>query len=54
MVLENSNQNEFRNNLIYFLKSKFDDELSSKTYLVSSILNVGMLDEWKNRSFAKL
>jgi hypothetical protein len=27
--------------------------IKSKVYLVASLFNVGMLKEWKNRSFAK-
>jgi len=52
MVLNDENQNKFRNDLIKYLKIKFEFELSSKEYLVASVLNVGYLDSWSKRSFA--
>lgn len=53
MVIKDKNQNEFRNNLIYFLKEKFNYELHSPIYLVAALLNVNKLDEWRNRSYGK-
>ena len=53
MVLEDENQSLFRDNLMFFLKKKFDFELNSKIYLVAAILNVETLNEWKDRSYAK-
>jgi len=52
MVLNDENQNKFRNDLIKYLKIKFEFELPSKEYLVASVLNVGYLDSWSKRSFA--
>jgi hypothetical protein len=53
MVLEDKDQSLFRDNMIFFLKKKFEFELNSKIYLVASILNVESLNEWKDRSYAK-
>ena len=53
MVLDNVDQNLFRNNLIFFIKKKFEYELTSKTYLVAALLNVETLNEWKDRSYGK-
>jgi hypothetical protein len=53
MVLSDENQNLFRNNLIFFLKQKFEFELTSKIYLVAALLNVETLKEWKDRSYSK-
>jgi hypothetical protein len=53
MVINDINQNYFKNNLIYFLKSKFDYELSSPVYLVAALLNVNRLNDWRTRSFGK-
>ena len=52
MILNDENQNKFRNDLIKYLKIKFEFELPSKEYLVASVLNVGYLDSWSKRSFA--
>ena len=53
MVLADANQSEFRDNLIYFIKQKFEYEMNSKVYLVAAILNVETLAEWRDRSYAK-
>ena len=53
MILEDENQNLFRDNLIFFLKMKFEFELTSKIYLVAALLNVETLHEWKDRSYSK-
>lgn len=45
MVLQDQNQNEFRNNLVAFIKHKFSYELNSKVYLVAAILNVSSVRE---------
>jgi len=52
MVLTDEHQNTFRNDLIKYLKIKFNDELSSKEYLVAAVLNVSYLSEWSKRSWA--
>ena len=53
MVLENVDQNLFRDNPIFFIKKKFEYELISKTYLVAALLNVETLNEWKDRNYGK-
>ena len=53
MVLEDPNQDKFRNDLIDFIKLKFDFELNSKIYQVAALLNVGNLNAWRYRSFGK-
>ena len=45
MVLADENQNLFRDNLIFFIKKKFEFELTSKIYLVAALLNVETLNE---------
>jgi hypothetical protein len=45
MVLKDKDQSSFRDNMIFFLKKKFEFELNSKIYLVASILNVESLNE---------
>jgi hypothetical protein len=52
MVLTDEHQNTFRNDLIKYLKIKFNDELSSKEHLVAAVLNVSFLSEWSKRSWA--
>ena len=37
MILDDENQNLLRNNLIHFIKQKFEFELTSKVYLVSAL-----------------
>ncbi len=51
MKLSCENQNQFRDDLIFFLKMKFEHELNSKEYLVAAVLNVGFLKFWSQRSF---
>ena len=48
MVLPIAEQDEFRNNLIQYIKHKFNFELTSKVYLVAAVLNVGTLKKWAN------
>ena len=52
IVLTDEHQNTFRNDLIKYLKIKFNDELSSKEYLVPAVLNVSYLSGWSKRSWA--
>jgi len=52
MVLTDEHQNTFRNDLIKYLKIKFNDELSSKEHFVAAVLNVSYLSEWSKRSWA--
>jgi hypothetical protein len=54
MVLNDSHQSEFRDNLIFFIKKKFDYELNSKAYLVAALLNVETLSAWRDRSYSQL
>jgi len=54
MVLNDSHQSEFRDNLIFFIKKKFDYELNSKVYLVAAFLNVETLSAWRDRSYSQL
>jgi hypothetical protein len=44
---------QFCNNLIKNLKTKFDHELNSNLYAVATLLEVGRIREWSNRSFAE-
>ena len=53
IVLSDEDQNLFRNNLICFLKQKFEFELTSKIYLVAALLNVETLKEWMDRTYYK-
>lgn len=53
MCLTDENQIDFRNSLVSYLKSKFEYELSSQIYLVSSVLNVGLLSNYKEISVAE-
>lgn len=51
MVIKDENQDKFRNDLFDFIAYKFNFELNSKEYLVAAVLDVGMIHNWKTRSF---
>jgi hypothetical protein len=51
LTFSDENQKEFRKQIIFFVKKKFDFELKSQFYLVAAILNVGRLNDWNDTYF---